>query len=115
MLDECDEFKKYLIKYWANQFYSQALNRTQYPNNITKVKVISYLSDLIEKDNNKNKDIELKLRRKDIAEYIGCSMRTVYRILNQLEESGLINREGHSIIINPQQRKNILKENEINK
>jgi len=115
MLDECDEFKIYLIKYWANQFYSQALNRTQYPNNITKVKVISYLSDLIEKDNNKNKDIELKIRRKDIAEYIGCSMRTIYRILNQLEGSGLINREGHSIVINPQQRKKILKENEINK
>ena len=42
-------------------------------------------------------------------------MRTIYRILNQLEERGLIKREGHSIVINSQQKENILKENEINK
>lgn len=112
MLADCDDFKTYLIEYWANQFYSQALNRTQYPNNRTEVKVINYLSELVMKKNSGSKTVELKIKREDIAEYIGCSKRTIYRILNQLEEDELISKKGHLIVINSAQRKRIIKEND---
>lgn len=112
MLEECDEFKKYLIHYWANQFYSQALNRKQYPNNRTETKIINYLAELVTKNDSGNKTVELKVKREDVAEYIGCSKRTIYRIFNQLEERELISKKGHLIVINSAQRKRILKENE---
>lgn len=109
MLEECSDFKTYLIKYWANQFYNQAINRTQYPNNKSEEKVINYILELAEKTDSSTKTIEIVVKRDNIAEYIGCSKRTVYRVLNRLEEGGYLTKKGHRLVINPSQRNRIIK------
>lgn len=109
LLEECDLFKKYLICYWAQQFYGSSMNAARYPNNASKLKVIDYF---IKKCNEQNprSTVQITIKRDDLAEYMGCSKRTVYRLLNYLEEEGCLSKQGHVIVISLEQKKKLIKE-----
>ena len=58
------------------------------------------------------KTVRIKIRREDLAAYLGCSRRTVYRLLSRLKEEALISSEGNMLIISEEQRKRLQKRKE---
>ena len=112
LLYSCDPFKQYLICYWANQFYDSTVNESRYPINTMNIKLIDYLLKLAHNSPRSGQTVRIKIRREDLAAYLGCSRRTVYRLLSRLKEEALISSEGNMLIISEEQRKRLQKRKE---
>ncbi|MFQ8582926.1 MAG: helix-turn-helix domain-containing protein [Holdemania massiliensis] len=56
--------------------------------------------------------IRIKIKREELAAFMGCSRRTVYRLLSQFKKEGLIGKEGNTLTIASEQRKKLVKKRE---
>lgn len=112
LLSDCDPFKEYLICYWANQFYESSINESRYPTNSMNIKLIDYLLRLCDALKPSGDVIRIKIKREELAAFMGCSRRTVYRLLSQFKNEGLIGKEGNTLTITADQRKKLQKKRE---
>ena len=76
------------------------------------IKLIDYLLKLAHNSPRSGQTVRIKIRREDLAAYLGCSRRTVYRLLSRLKEEALISSEGNMLIISEEQRKRLQKRKE---
>lgn len=97
LLQSCDVFKQYLICYWANQFYESSVNESRYPINTTRTKLIDHLLRLCSIEDHDAYPIVLRIRREELAEFVGCSRRTIYRLMKELKAEGLFSTIGNAL------------------
>ena len=95
-----------------NQFYESSINESRYPTNSMNIKLIDYLLRLCDALKPSGDVIRIKIKREELAAFMGCSRRTVYRLLSQFKNEGLIGKEGNTLTITADQRKKLQKKRE---
>lgn len=101
------EFNRYLVNYWAKIFYKSSTNIQRYPNNKSLYKLCDYLYKEALKYENTD-IVNLKLKKEILAEILGINIRTVYRLLNELLDKGLIIKENQEIVITNKHKERLL-------
>jgi cAMP-binding proteins - catabolite gene activator and regulatory subunit of cAMP-dependent protein kinases len=87
-------FQTYIIRLWALQFYNSNVNTAHYPMYSFRYKFIDFLlKSSVEKDGKQR----MSMKRDDIANTLGCSRRTLFRLLKSLADEGLIQSEGNAL------------------
>lgn len=109
LLDTCDCFKTYLIEFWANQFYESSINESRYPIHSSMSRLTDYLLHQCDQTKDEIETVRLTLKREELAEIMGCSKRTVFRLLSQLKKQKILGTERTVITISPLQRKQLIK------
>lgn len=94
------EISMYIIKNLLKKM-STSSNRTEHMLiNDAKSQVLYWLSEYWKNYNNKEMELTIKLKNDYIADNIGISVRTFYRILKDLKEENLIFTKKGNIVIN---------------
>lgn len=95
------QFQEYLIRMWATLFTKTARNASRFPNYSIKFKLAMYLQDesFLQKDGS----YRITESKNDIASAVGCSRRTLFRLLNQFKEKEFISCEGRTIFVSREQ------------
>ena len=89
------KFQPYLIKIWAEMFYTTTSNTYRYPIYRTKLKLVMHiLANSSEADEG---TLKLSIRMESLAAMVGCSRRTLFRVLKELKEEGIIKSTGKII------------------
>ena len=88
LLDSPCLFQPFLIRHWASMFYATTASMSRYPIYKTREKLMA----LIEERNG-----QITIARNDLAALLGCSRRTLFRVLKALREEGIITTEGSTI------------------
>ncbi len=105
LLHSDTDFSIFLITLWANIFYTSNISPTNYPLYPFKYKLLKYFS-IQGKDQN---PIIINLSRNVLSEIIGCSKRTIFRLLKDLEMNEFISIKKSDIYISQKQVTNIKK------
>jgi CRP-like cAMP-binding protein len=105
LLKSDSNFTIFLITLWANIFYATNVSPTNYPLYPFKYKILKYFA-IQGTDNN---TIIINLSRNVLSEIIGCSKRTIFRLLKDLEMNDLISIKKSDIYISQKQVSNINK------
>ena len=80
--------------------------------NSMNIKLIDYLLRLCDVLKPSGDVIRVKIKREELAAFMGCSRWTVYRLLSQFKSEGLIGKEGNTLTITFEQRKKLQKKRE---
>ena len=88
LLDSPCLFQPFLIRHWASMFYATTVNMSRYPIYKTRQKLLSLLEE---------SSGRLTITRNDLAALLGCSRRTLFRVLKALKEEGIITTSGSVI------------------
>lgn len=88
-------FQPCLIKAWATKFYATTVSMYRYPIYRTKRKVVTNI--LLNGIEGPDGTVTLSVSRDTFAGTIGCSRRTLFRILSILKEDGIIETSGKKI------------------
>jgi CRP-like cAMP-binding protein len=105
LLNSDTDFTIFLITLWANIFYATNISPTNYPLYPFKYKLLKYFA-IQGIDNN---TIIINLSRNVLSEIIGCSKRTIFRLLKDLEINNFISIKKSDIYISQAQVNNINK------
>ena len=97
LLDSPCLFQPSLIRVWARKFYETTTTIYRYPIYRTKTKLITNV--LHNGVDNNNGTTTLSIPRDRLADTIGCSRRTLFRVLQSLKEDGLITTAGSKITV----------------
>ena len=89
LLDGRPQWRNYILSFAARELASAQHRALMLGRQTAQERLISFLIHLRRDDM-----IDLRMPRKDIADYIGLTVETVSRILTQLERHGLIQRIG---------------------
>lgn len=87
-------FQPYLIRIWADQFYTTNVEQRNLPLYSYKSKLCRYISQKAVLKNNK---YSLVMSRDTLLNIIGCSRRTLFRLLGSLREGGYIETNRNEI------------------
>ena len=108
-LTEKGEFSLIIIKNLLKKM-STSSNRTEYMLiNDAKAQVLYWIVEYWKAYSKGRKELKIKLKNEYIADNIGISVRTLYRILKELKEKNLIVGEKGNIVINKEQINKIKK------
>lgn len=95
------QFQEYLIRMWATLLTKTARNASRFPNYSIKFKLAMYLQNGMFRQ--KDGSYRITESKNDIASAVGCSRRTLFRLLNQFKEKGFISCEGRTIFVSKKQ------------
>ena len=90
LLDTPCLFQPFLIRHWASMFYDTTMNMRRYPIYQTEEKLIALI-----KENNGS----ISNARDDLAALLGCSRRTLFRVLRKMKNDGIITTSGSRITV----------------
>lgn len=109
-LREEGDLSIYIIKNLLKKM-SIASNRAEYMLiNDAKAQFLYWIIDYWENYNKNNNELVIELKNEYIADNIGISVRTLYRVLKELREKGFLSNKKGNIVINKYQI-NKIKEN----
>ena len=101
-------FHEYLIVRWANIFYKSTNNSYRYTIYTFREKLFTFLLENGEKTHQNSYIIHIS--REELANLIGCSKRTLYRILNEMKVKNLISIVETRIVYTAEQKIKLEKE-----
>lgn len=97
-------FQPYLIRMWAEQFYNTNVEQRNLPILSNKVKLCRYIS---KNATLKNGKYVLNMTRDTLVKVMGCSRRTLFRLLEKLKEEEIIETDRNEISLSPSQMKRL--------
>ncbi|MFA6891388.1 MAG: Crp/Fnr family transcriptional regulator [Sphaerochaetaceae bacterium] len=101
-------FQEYLINQWAEMFYVTSRNACRFPNYSTKYKLIEYLrSPRFRQEDGTH---IIRENRDLMAISLGCSRRTLFRLLKEFRERNVITLKESVICLSKIQEKQLLEE-----
>lgn len=107
LLDTPCLFQSYIIKVWAKQFYYTSNENRNFPIYSYRYKLLKFL---ISNSSRKGDTLTLSITRDGLISIIGCSRRTLFRLISKLKEENLITLGRKSVSISHEQEMRILQE-----
>lgn len=100
LLREKSLFQEVLIRRWAKMFYRTNINSVLYPMHSFRYKLINFILTHVSEEHG---TYSLPISRTDLTKAIGCSRRTLFRLLKDLKDECLVSPDCHGIILSESQ------------